>query len=86
MLPTSATLQGGEACATGRLTARERSVLRLMAEGYSNDAIARQLVLSRRTVESHVARLFDKLGLSKTDDHNRRVLAVLAYLRREQQI
>lgn len=63
------------------LSDREREVLRLMAEGRSNSGIAADLVVSGKTVESHVASIFTKLGLlSKTSD-NRRVLAVLNWLR-----
>jgi DNA-binding NarL/FixJ family response regulator len=63
------------------LTGREREVLRLMAEGRTNIAIGRQLFLSERTVEGNVRRIFDKLGFADTPDDNRRVLAVLAFLR-----
>jgi DNA-binding NarL/FixJ family response regulator len=63
------------------LTDREREVLGLMAEGRSNHAICEKLVISPRTVETHVNGIFAKLALSETPDHNRRVLAVLAYLR-----
>ena len=62
------------------LTTRERHVLELMAEGRPNAAIARQLVISESAVSEHSAGIFDKLGLIATDDDNRRVLAVLAYL------
>jgi DNA-binding NarL/FixJ family response regulator len=65
----------------GDLTARERDVLALMAEGRSNGAIARQLYLSEKTVEGNVRRIFDKLRLAEAPDDNRRVLAVLAFLR-----
>ncbi|GLZ45977.1 DNA-binding response regulator [Actinomycetospora sp. NBRC 106375] len=62
------------------LTAREREVLALVAEGRSNTAIARSLTLSQGAVEKHVSSIFDKLGLARdaADDH-RRVLAVLAW-------
>ena len=63
------------------LTAREREVLRLMAEGRSNRAISAQLFLTERTVESHVRSIFLKLGLQPATDDHRRVLAVLNYLR-----
>jgi DNA-binding NarL/FixJ family response regulator len=65
----------------GELSARERDVLSLIAEGRSNRAIARRLFLSEKTVEGNVRRIFDKLALTETPDDNRRVLAVLAYLR-----
>jgi DNA-binding NarL/FixJ family response regulator len=63
------------------LTPREREVLGLMAEGRSNTAIARQLVVSEGAVEKHVRNVFAKLDLIPDDEQNRRVLAVLAYLR-----
>jgi DNA-binding NarL/FixJ family response regulator len=64
----------------GSLTARERDVLGLMAEGRSNGAIAGTLVISERAVEKHVANIFSKLGLMPSDADHRRVLAVLRYL------
>jgi DNA-binding NarL/FixJ family response regulator len=63
------------------LTPREHDVLGLMAEGRTNIAISQQLFLSERTVESNVRRIFEKLGLTDTPEDNRRVLAVLAFLR-----
>jgi DNA-binding NarL/FixJ family response regulator len=63
------------------LSAREREVLALIAEGHSNNAIARQLVVSEAAVGKHVSNILAKLHLPQTDDTNRRVLAVLAYLR-----
>jgi DNA-binding NarL/FixJ family response regulator len=63
------------------LTAREREVLALMAEGRSNTAIARLLVVSEGAVEKHVRNIFTKLNLPPDDEQHRRVLAVLAYLR-----
>jgi DNA-binding NarL/FixJ family response regulator len=63
------------------LTERERQLLALMAEGHSNPAIARRLVLSASAVEKHIGNIFAKLGLPPDDDRHRRVLAVLAYLR-----
>jgi DNA-binding NarL/FixJ family response regulator len=63
------------------LTPREREVLELMAQGRSNAAIARGLYLSEQAVAKHIGSLFGKLGLAPAADDNRRVLAVLAYLR-----
>ncbi|MDF2745976.1 MAG: response regulator transcription factor [Propionibacteriaceae bacterium] len=63
------------------VTPREREVLALMAQGYSNQAIADRLVVTVRAVEKHVTSIFDKLGLPDTSDSHRRVLAVLAFLR-----
>ena len=62
------------------LTAREREVLALMAEGRSNAAIAQRLFITEKAVSKHAAGIFAKLGLALSDDDNRRVLAVLAYL------
>jgi DNA-binding NarL/FixJ family response regulator len=64
-----------------RLTDREREVLALVAEGMSNQAIARRIVVTERTVEAHVTQIFRKLDLSDSADSHRRVLAVLAWLR-----
>ena len=63
------------------LSAREREVLALIAAGHSNAAIARTLAVSEAAVGKHVGNIFAKLHLPQTDDTNRRVLAVLAYLR-----
>jgi DNA-binding NarL/FixJ family response regulator len=63
------------------LTARERQVLALIAEGWSNAAIARELSVTVAAVERHVTAIFGKLGLHQSADQHRRVLAVLTYLR-----
>ncbi|MGV9456175.1 LuxR C-terminal-related transcriptional regulator [Streptomyces sp. NPDC003635] len=63
-----------------RLTPREREVLELMAQGRSNAAIAAQLVVTERAIAKHTSNIFAKLDLEVSDDDNRRVLAVLAYL------
>jgi DNA-binding NarL/FixJ family response regulator len=63
------------------LTPREHEVLSLMAEGRTNTAIARALVVTPGAVEKHISNIFSKLDLPTTDDDHRRVLAVLAYLR-----
>jgi DNA-binding NarL/FixJ family response regulator len=63
-----------------RLTAREREVLGLMAEGRTNVAIAQRLFVTEKAVSKHAASIFAKLDLAPSDDDNRRVLAVLAYL------
>jgi DNA-binding NarL/FixJ family response regulator len=62
------------------LTAREREVLALMAEGRSNAGIARQIWIAETTVEKHVHSILGKLSLPDSSDDHRRVLAVLAYL------
>ncbi|GID30238.1 LuxR C-terminal-related transcriptional regulator [Paractinoplanes brasiliensis] len=62
------------------LTPREREVLGLMAEGMSNTAIARKLVVTEGAVEKHVRNIFTKLALHQDDEQHRRVMAVLAYL------
>jgi DNA-binding NarL/FixJ family response regulator len=62
------------------LTPREREVLALMAEGYSNGAIAAKLVVTDRGVEKHVTNIFGKLGFASTPGQHRRVLAVLAFI------
>ncbi len=62
------------------LTEREHSVLGLMAEGLSNQAIARRLFLSESSIGKYTTSLFGKLGITDDDAGNRRVLAVLAYL------
>jgi len=65
----------------GTLTPREREVLALMAEGRTNVAIARELVVTSGAVEKHVSSIFGKLDLPASNDDHRRVLAVLAFLR-----
>ncbi|MFG3511336.1 response regulator transcription factor [Streptomyces bobili] len=67
--------------ALGALTVRERQILALMAEGCSNTAIARLLVVSASAVEKNIGNIFAKLGLPPDDAQHRRVLAVLTYLR-----
>jgi DNA-binding NarL/FixJ family response regulator len=63
------------------LTDREREILALMAEGQSNTGIAERLFLAPKTVETHVHRIFTKLGLFPDQEGHRRVLAVLTFLR-----
>jgi DNA-binding NarL/FixJ family response regulator len=63
------------------LSPREHEVLGLMAEGRTNAAIARSLVVTLGAVEKHISNIFSKLDLPATDDDHRRVLAVLTYLR-----
>jgi DNA-binding NarL/FixJ family response regulator len=64
----------------GQLTPREREVLALVAEGRSNTAVAAGLVVSEKAVSKHIANIFLKLDLAPSEDDNRRVMAVLAYL------
>jgi DNA-binding NarL/FixJ family response regulator len=73
---------GSSADTLSRLSPREREVLALMAEGRSNTAIAQRLVITEHAVAKHTASIFTKLDLQPSDDDNRRVLAVLAYLGR----
>lgn len=63
------------------LTAREREVLELMAEGRTNSAIARKLVITEGAVEKHISSILTKLDLPPSEDDHRRVMAVLAWLR-----
>jgi DNA-binding NarL/FixJ family response regulator len=72
---------GQQASPLGRLSDREREVLALMAEGFSNAAIAARLVVSARTVEAHIAHLLAKLDIHDSQESHRRVLAVIAWLR-----
>jgi DNA-binding NarL/FixJ family response regulator len=76
-----ASLVGRETDALEVLTTREREVLSLMAQGLTNSAIARRLVLTERTVEGHVRSVLIKLDLPASEDAHRRVLAVITYLR-----
>jgi DNA-binding NarL/FixJ family response regulator len=69
--------------ALDELTAREREILHLMAEGHANQGIAEILTLDPKTVEGHVTRIFSKLGLEPASVGHRRVLAVLSFLRQE---
>ena len=71
---------GGDG-ALAALTPREREVLGLMAEGKTNTAIARSLVVTPGAVEKHISNIFSKLDLPASDEDHRRVLAVLAFLR-----
>lgn len=64
----------------GELTVREREVLQRMAEGRSNQALAEQLYVTPKTIETHIANIFMKLGLRPANEDHRRVLAVLTYL------
>jgi DNA-binding NarL/FixJ family response regulator len=71
----------GDDGALAALTPREREVLGLMAEGRTNTAIARAMVVTPGAVEKHISNIFSKLDLPATDEDHRRVLAVLAFLR-----
>ena len=73
--------RGGDTEPLSGLTARERDVLALMAEGRSNTAIAESLIVTPGAVEKHITNIFAKLELPACNDDHRRVLAVLAYLR-----
>lgn len=72
---------GSESALAGRLSPRERDVLSLIADGRSNAAIAAELFVSERTVDSHVSSIFDKLGLGREAGSNRRVQAAAAWIR-----
>lgn len=80
---TSSAGRAGGRDELAELSPREREVLALMAQGRSNNAIADELHLTTRTVETHVRGVFQRLALPDEAEHNRRVLAVLAYLRSE---
>jgi DNA-binding NarL/FixJ family response regulator len=73
--------RGEHGGALAELTEREREVLSLIAEGHSNEGIAKALYLSPKTVETHVRHILQKLGIHESAAYHRRVLAVLAYLR-----
>jgi DNA-binding NarL/FixJ family response regulator len=73
--------QPGRQGALAELTEREREVLALIAEGRSNKGICEKLVLSPKTVETHIRQIFSKLDLNETPDSHRRVLAVVMFLR-----
>jgi DNA-binding NarL/FixJ family response regulator len=72
-----------EAGPLGSLSPRERDVLELVAEGRSNKAIGERLVITQRAVQKHVSTIFNKLGLPAGEHDDRRILAVLAYVRPE---
>ena len=63
-----------------RLTSRQQEVLALMAQGRSNASIARSLAITERAVIQHASNIYGQLGLMPSDDHHRRVLAVIRYL------
>ena len=71
----------GDGAQLASLTARERATLELIAQGRTNAAIARELVITQGAVEKHISNIFGKLELTASTDDHRRVLAVLAYLR-----
>ena len=73
--------RGGDRAGLDALTPRERETLELIAQGRTNAAIAREMVVTLGAVEKHVSNIFAKLDLPAGDDDHRRVLAVLAYLR-----
>ncbi len=64
----------------GTLTIRQREVLALLAEGWSNSAIAAKLTITERAVVSHTSNIYDSLGIFDSPEGHRRVLAALAYL------
>jgi len=73
-------VRAGQGNGIGRLTPRQRAVLKLIAEGRSNAAIARELAIADKTVVQHTSQIYDQLGLPPSDDDHRRVLAVVRYL------
>ena len=73
--------RSGDRAELEALTPRERETLELIAQGRTNAAIAREMVVTLGAVEKHVSNIFAKLDLPAGDDDHRRVLAVLAYLR-----
>jgi DNA-binding NarL/FixJ family response regulator len=75
-------LERAEPVALAELTARQREVLALMAEGRSNLAIAEQLTITEKAVVKHASQIYDRLGLRSSPDDHRRVLAVVRYLSR----
>jgi DNA-binding NarL/FixJ family response regulator len=77
---TKLLVRRGRSAPLSRLSERERQVLELMAEGRSNSAIANRMFISEKGVSKHSTSIFAKLDLAPSDDDNRRVLAVLAYL------
>lgn len=70
----------------GRLSAREREILAMMAEGLSNSGLCERLVVSPKTIERHIGSIFSKLDLPPSSDEHRRVAAVLRYLRGERAV
>jgi DNA-binding NarL/FixJ family response regulator len=80
MRPEGLAAGGGASRAVEELTERERTVLALMAEGRSNEAIAQRLGIGPKTVETHIRNIFTKLCLEPALTDHRRVLAVLTYL------
>ena len=81
LLVEAPTRRGHDECVLDSLSDRELEILTLISDGLSNTAIAERLSVMERTIESHIARMFCKLGLTPGGEGNRRVLAVLIYLR-----
>lgn len=80
VVSTLLSVRGRRSDSLSSLTARERDVLALIAEGRTNGGIARRLHLTERTIEGHVASILQKLRITASDDDHRRVMAVLVYL------